>query len=92
MLTVHSYWLSLATYRVRVALNLKRVAFEERAHDWTRGEQKLPEFKKLNPAMAVPALEGGTRKPLTQSQAIVEWLEETYPRQPLLPADAGGNE
>lgn len=90
MLTLHSYWLSLATYRVRVALNLKRVAFEERAYDLTQGEQKLPEFRKLNPAMAVPALEGGTRQPLTQSLAIVEWLEETYPTLQLLPADAEG--
>ena len=90
MLTLHSFWLSLATYRVRVALNLKRVAFEERAHDLTQGEQHLPDFQKLNPAKAVPALQGGTRQPLTQSLAIVEWLDESYPMPPLLPADAEG--
>ncbi|WP_029527714.1 maleylacetoacetate isomerase [Polaromonas glacialis] len=90
MLILHSYWLSLATYRVRIALNLKAVAFEERPHDLTKGEQHLPDFRKLNPAGAVPALEGGTRQPLTQSLAILEWLEESYPTPPLLPLDAEG--
>lgn len=90
MLILHSYWLSLATYRVRVALGLKGVAFEERAHDLSKGEQHLPEFRALNPAGAVPALEGGTRQPLTQSLAILEWLEECYPTPALLPADAEG--
>jgi maleylacetoacetate isomerase len=89
-LILHSYWLSLATYRVRIALHLKDVVFEERAHDLTQGEQDLPEFRKLNPARAVPALEGGTREPLTQSLAILEWLEESYPTPPLLPPDAQG--
>ena len=90
MLILHSFWLSLASYRVRIALQLKKVAFEERVHDLRKGEQNLPEFRKLNPAGAVPALEGGTRQPLTQSLAILEWLEETYPMPPLLPADAEG--
>lgn len=90
MLILHSFWLSLASYRVRIALQLKKVAFEERVHDLRKGEQNLPEFRKLNPAGAVPALEGGTLQPLTQSLAILEWLEETYPMPPLLPADAEG--
>lgn len=90
MLILHSFWLSLATYRVRIALNLKGVAFQERAHDLSAGAHQLPEFRKLNPAGAVPALEGGTRKPLTQSLAILEWLEETYPTPPLLPHDREG--
>ena len=90
MLTLHSFWLSLATYRVRIALHLKGVAFEECAHDLSKGEHNLPEFHRLNPARAVPALEGGTRQPLTQSLAIVEWLEETYPTPALLPPDAEG--
>jgi maleylacetoacetate isomerase len=90
MLILHSYWLSLATYRVRIALHLKGVAFEERAHNLLQGEQDLPEFRKLNPAGAVPALEGGTRQPLTQSLAILEWLEESYPTPSLLPPDAEG--
>jgi hypothetical protein len=62
MLILHFFWLSLATYRVRVAFNLKRVAFEERAHDLTQGEQKLPEFQKLNPAMSVSADAQGRAK------------------------------
>ena len=90
MLILHSFWLSLATYRVRIALDLKGVAFEECAHDLSRGEHNLPEFRKLNPAGAVPALEGGTHQPLTQSLAILEWLEESYPTPPLLPLDAEG--
>ena len=90
MLILHSFWLSLATYRVRIALNLKGVAFEEQAHDLVKGEQDLPEFRKLNPARAVPALEGGTSQPLTQSLAILEWLEECHPTPPLLPPDAEG--
>lgn len=90
MLILHSFWLSLATYRVRIALHLKGVAFEERAHDLSKGEQNTPGFRKLNPAGAVPALEGGTREPVTQSLAILEWLEDTYPTPALLPSDAEG--
>ncbi len=90
MIILHSFWLSLATYRVRIALNLKGVAFEERTHDLTQGHQHSAEFRRLNPAGAVPALEGATPLPLTQSLAILEWLEETYPTPALLPADAAG--
>lgn len=90
MLILHSFWLSLATYRVRIGLRVKGVAFEERVHDLTQGEQHAPAFRLLNPAGAVPALEGGTAQPLTQSLAILEWLEETYPEPPLLPPDAAG--
>lgn len=90
MIILHSFWLSLATYRVRIALNLKRVTFEERPHDLTQGHQHTAAFRALNPAGAVPALEGATPEPLTQSLAIIEWLEETYPTPALLPADAAG--
>lgn len=90
MIILHSFWLSLATYRVRIALNLKRVAFEERTHDLTKGDQHAATFRALNPAGAVPALEGATPEPLTQSLAILEWLEETYPTPALLPADPAG--
>ena len=90
MIILHSFWLSLATYRVRIALNLKHVPFEERTHDLTQGHQHAAAFRKVNPAGAVPALEGATPEPLTQSLAILEWLEETYPTPALLPADAAG--
>lgn len=69
---------------------MKHVAFTEHAHDLSKGERKLPEFRKLNPAGAVPALEGGTQQPLTRSLAILEWLEDPYPTLTLLPADAEG--
>ena len=90
MLILHSFWLSLATYRVRIALHVKSVAFEDRTHDLTKGDQHAPGFRAINPAGAVPALEGATPQPLTQSLAILEWLEETYPTPPLLPTDAAG--
>lgn len=90
MIILHSFWLSLATYRVRIALTVKGVAFEERTHDLTQGHQHAAAFRALNPAGAVPALEGATPEPLTQSLAIIEWLEETYPAPPLMPTDAAG--
>ena len=90
MIILHSFWLSLATYRVRIALTVKGVAFEERTHDLTQGQQHAAAFRALNPAGAVPALEGATPEPLTQSLAIIEWLEETYPAPPLMPTDAAG--
>ena len=90
MIILHSFWLSLATYRVRIALNLEHVAFEERPHNLTQGHQHTVAFRTMNPAGTVPALEGATPEPLTQSLAILEWLEETHPTPALLPSDAGG--
>lgn len=90
MIILHSFWLSLATYRVRIALTIKGVEFEERTHDLAQGQQYAAAFLAVNPAGAVPALEGATPEPLTQSLAILEWLEETHPSPPLLPADAAG--
>lgn len=90
MLVLHGYWLSLATYRVRAALLLKGIAFEERMHDLSQGEQNTSHFRTLNPAGTVPALEGAAPFPLTQSLAIMEWLEETHPSRPLLPNDPDG--
>lgn len=90
---LHSFWRSLATYRVRVALNLKGLAAEDVNVDLDAGDQNRPEYRALNPMGAVPALvlpgtdgTGGTV--LTQSLAILEWLDETHPAPPLLPTGA----
>lgn len=87
-----SYWRTSATYRVRVAFNLKGVAPEEHNVNIDAGEQRSDTFLKLNPMGALPALidrtHGATSMPLTQSSAILEFLDETYPTPPLLPADA----
>jgi maleylacetoacetate isomerase/maleylpyruvate isomerase len=89
-----SYWRTSATYRVRVAFNLKGIAPLERNVNLDLGEQRSDAFLKINPMGAIPAvLDHGAeppRAPLTQSLAILEFLEETYPRPALLPADAHG--
>lgn len=90
MLVLHGFRRSLATFRVRAALLFKGAAFVERMHDLDRGDQHAPEFRVLNPAGAVPALEGVAPWPLTQSLAILEWLEEAHPAPPLLPPDPAG--
>src|SRR3954470_7022177 len=86
---LHGFWRSLATYRVRAALNLKGVAYTERIVDLGKGEQLQPAYRALNPQGALPLLDhDGLR--LTQSLAILEYLEETWPQVPLLPTDAAG--
>jgi len=87
---LYGFWRSLASYRVRVALALKRIAVEEISIDILKGRQFSDEYKALNPQSLVPALvvDGGT--PLFQSLAILEYLEETHPQPPLLPQDARG--
>lgn len=83
---LHGYWRSGAAYRVRIALNLKGVAYDRKGVDLRTGAQRDPAFLARNPQGLVPALEadGGM---LTQSPAILEWLEETRPEPPLLPQD-----
>ena len=89
-----SFWRTSATYRVRVALNLKGVPRQERNVNLDAGEQRSEAFLKINPLGAIPALidhEGGPAAlPLTQSLAIVEFLDESYPAPALLPADPHG--
>ena len=82
---LHGYWRSGASYRVRIALALKGVGYNLAAHDLRKGEQKTPDYLALNPQGMVPALQDGDRV-LIQSPAILEWLEETHPAPPLLPA------
>lgn len=84
---LHGYWRSGASYRVRIALNLKGLAFDNAAHDLRKGEQKATDYVALNPQGMVPALQDGDLI-LTQSPAILEWLEETHPAPALLPKAA----
>ncbi len=84
---LHGYFRSAASWRVRIALALKGVAVEHRFHHLRRGEQRAPEFLALNPQGYVPALELDDGTVLTQSLAIIEWLDETVPEPPLLPRD-----
>ena len=91
---LYSFWRTSATYRVRVAFNLKGVQPQEHNVNLDAGEQRSEAFLKLNPMAAIPALvdrgAGQSSAPLTQSLAILEFLDETYPVAPLLPADGHG--
>jgi len=90
MMTLYGHWRSLAAMRVRIALALKGIAYEEVSIDILGGGQFTPEFLAVNPQAAVPVLETGDGPPLFQSMAILEWLEETQPAPALLPADPRG--
>ena len=85
-----TYWRSLATFRVRVALALKGIEVEPIYVDLLAGHQASAEFKALNPTMAVPLLIEDDGTPLVQSLAIMEYLDELSTEPPLLPADARG--
>jgi len=83
---LYTYFRSSAAFRVRIALNLKALAYEPAFVHLPRGEHRKPEYGALNPQGLLPALEDGGRL-LTQSLAIIEYLEETHPNPPLLPKD-----
>jgi maleylpyruvate isomerase len=82
---LHGYWRSSAAYRVRIALALKGVAYEQVTHDLRTGAQGADDYRALNPQAMVPALEADGVV-LVQSPAILEWIEERYPTPALLPA------
>lgn len=84
---LHGYFRSSASYRVRIALNLKGLDADHLSHHLRKGEQRVPAFLALNPQGLVPALQDDTGAVLTQSLAIIEWLEETQPQPALLPKD-----
>lgn len=83
---LHGYWRSGTSYRTRIALELKGVDYETRPVDLRAGAQRSAAFLALNPQGLVPALEVDGRI-LTQSPAILEWIEERWPEPPLLPRD-----
>jgi len=88
---LYDYYRSSAAYRVRIALNLKGVAPDERTFVHLRmGNQRAQDYLSLNPQGLVPALQLDEAHVLTQSLAICEYLDETHPSPPLLPADALG--
>ena len=80
------YWRSSASYRVRIALNLKGVRFQSVSIDLAAGAQAEEAYRARNPQGLVPMLEVGDLR-LAQSLAIIAWLDATYPDPPLLPAD-----
>jgi maleylacetoacetate isomerase len=87
---LYNYFRSSASFRVRIALELKGLAYEYRAVHLAKGEQKQPEFTALTAEGLVPLLELDDGRRLTQSMAIIEYLDETHPQPALLPADAAG--
>lgn len=84
---LHGYFRSSASWRLRIALALKGVAYDNVFHHLRKGEQRDPAYLKLNPQGLVPTLELDDGVALTQSLAILEWLEETHPQPPLLPVE-----
>ena len=86
---LYTYFRSSAAFRVRIALNLKGIAYEPVFVHLARGEHRAAGYGALNPQALVPALEDSGQL-LTQSLAIIEYLDETHPAFPLLPKDAPG--
>ena len=86
---LYSYYRSSAAYRVRIALNLKGLAYETLPIHLVKdgGHNRRPEYRAINPQMRVPTLIGPGGEILLQSLAIIEYLDETHPQPPLLPKD-----
>ncbi len=82
-----TYWRSTTAYRVRIALNLKGIAYEAVPVNLVSGEQGAAEYVALNPGRGVPTMVLDDGTVLTQSMAILEWLDDAYPAPPLLPSD-----
>lgn len=89
-LTLYAFWRTSAAFRVRVALNLKGMVAHEEFVNLDAGEQRSVAYLKINPLGGVPTLMESGSPPITQSLAILEFLEETTPLPPLLPDDRHG--
>lgn len=87
---LYGYWRSSATWRVRIGLGLKGIAYETRFVHLAKGEQLGAEHAARSPMRQIPVLELPSGERLTQSVAILEWLEEAHPAPALLPGDALG--
>ena len=87
-LRLFDYYRSSASYRVRIALALKGLEYERVEVNLLHGEQREAEFRAINPQGVVPMLESDGRR-ISQSLAIIDWLDRTFPEPPLLPADHG---
>ena len=85
-LVLHNYYRSSTSYRVRIALEMKGLSYTYVPHHLRHGEHLEPAYLAVNPQGLVPALEAADAV-LTQSLAIIEWLDETHPTPPLLPKD-----
>ena len=85
---LYTYFRSSAAFRVRIALNLKRLAYEPRFVHLPKGEHRKPDYAKVNPQALVPTLELDDGAHLTQSLAIIEYLDEKHPQPPLIPKEA----
>jgi maleylacetoacetate isomerase len=83
---LYSYFRSSAAFRVRIALNLKKLDYETAAIHLRRNDQSRPDYRSVNPQGLVPTLQDGKRT-LIQSMAIIEYLDETHPEPPLLPKE-----
>lgn len=84
---LHGYFRSSAAFRVRIALNLKGIAYDNAFRHLRRNEHLAPDYARLNPQKLVPTLEIDDGTALSQSLAILEYLEETHPAVPILPRD-----
>jgi maleylacetoacetate isomerase len=87
---LYNYFRSSASFRVRIALELKGLAYEYVPVHLARGDHRLPAYAAVSPSALVPTLEMDDGQRLGQSMAIIEYLDETHPEPALLPADALG--
>ena len=87
---LYTYFRSSASFRVRIALNLKGIGYEASSVHLPKGEHRAATYSKVNPQALTPTLELDDGEQLAQSLAIIEYLDEVHPQPPLLPKDAKG--